>query len=151
MSKSSLPDRLCSEEGFELSEEPLQEQYTRVQQETLCRTTCCYFTTIPRRGSSGEALRIARLLGASSVAAPEVHALIALMAFQAARLPARIDSQGELVLLEDQDRTAWDSRLIALGFQHFSLCADGSQLSAYHLQAGIAAAHARAKSSADTD
>lgn len=104
-----------------------------------------------RQELCGEALRIARLLGASSLATPEVHALIALMAFQAARLPVRIDSQGELVLLEDQDRTAWDPRLLALGFQHFSLCADGSQLSAYHLQAGIAAAHARAKSSADTD
>jgi RNA polymerase sigma-70 factor, ECF subfamily len=106
---------------------------------------------LTRRELCGEALRIARLLADSSVATPEVHALLALMALQAARLPARVDSQGELVLLEDQDRSAWDSRLVALGFHHFALCSEGPQLSAYHLQAAIASAHASAKSAEDTD
>jgi RNA polymerase sigma-70 factor, ECF subfamily len=106
---------------------------------------------LTRQELCGEALRIARLLAASSVATPEVHALVALMAFQAARLPVRVDSQGEVVLLEDQDRSAWDSRLVALGFHHFTLSAEGPQLSAYHLQAAIAAAHASARSAEDTD
>jgi RNA polymerase sigma-70 factor, ECF subfamily len=104
-----------------------------------------------RQELCGEALRIARLLAASSVATPETHALVALMAFQAARLPARVDSQGDLVLLEDQDRSAWDARLVSLGFQHFAQCAEGPQLSVYHLQAAIAAVHASAKSASDTD
>lgn len=104
-----------------------------------------------RQELCGEALRIARLLAASSVSTPQVHALVALMAFQAARLPARVDTQGELVLLEDQDRSKWDADLVVLGFHHFAQCAEGSQLSPYHLQAAIAAVHARAKSAEDTD
>jgi RNA polymerase sigma-70 factor (ECF subfamily) len=106
---------------------------------------------LTRQELCGEALRLATLLAASSVATPEVHALVALMAFQAARLPVRVDSQGELVLLEDQDRNAWDARLVAVGFHHFALCAEGPQLSTYHLQAAIAAAHAGARSAAETD
>jgi RNA polymerase sigma-70 factor, ECF subfamily len=104
-----------------------------------------------RQELCGEALRIARLLAASSVATPETHALVALMAFQAARLPARVDSQGDVVLLEDQDRSVWDARLVALGFQHFSQCAEGPQISVYHLQAAIAAIHARAELASDTN
>ncbi len=98
-----------------------------------------------------EALRIAQLLAASSIATPQTHALVALLAFQTARLPARVDLQGELVLLEDQDRHLWDTSMVVLGFHHLSLSAEGPQLSAYHLQAAIAAVHARAKSQRDTD
>jgi RNA polymerase sigma-70 factor (ECF subfamily) len=99
----------------------------------------------------GEALRLAQLLATSSVGTPETHALVALMAFQAARLPARADSQGELVPLEDQDRSTWDANRVALGFRHFQLCSEGTHLSAYHLQAAIAAVHAQAKCAGDTD
>jgi RNA polymerase sigma-70 factor, ECF subfamily len=106
---------------------------------------------LTRRELCGEALRISQLLAASSIVTPVVHAVVALLAFQAARIPARVDSQGDLVLLEDQDRNAWDSRLVALGFHHFALCAEGPQLSNYHLQAAIAAAHASAKSVEETD
>ena len=72
-----------------------------------------------RHDLCGEALRLGRLLATSSVGTPQAHALVALMAFQAARLPARVDAAGELVLLEDQDRSQWDRSLIALGFHHF--------------------------------
>jgi RNA polymerase sigma-70 factor, ECF subfamily len=99
----------------------------------------------------GEALRFASLLAASSVGSPQVHALVALMAFQAARLPARADAAGEMVLLEDQDRNAWDQNLIALGFHHFALSAEGPQISPYHAQAAISATHAGAASTAETD
>ena len=63
-----------------------------------------------------EALRLGRLIASSAIAVPRVHALVAVMALQAARSPARTDQAGDLILLEDQDRTRWDRQLIALGF-----------------------------------
>jgi RNA polymerase sigma-70 factor (ECF subfamily) len=99
----------------------------------------------------GEALRLAQLLAESSVSTPACNALVALLAFQAARLPARVDGRGELVLLEDQDRNLWNRELLAVGFLHMSLCAEGVEVSAFHLQAAIAALHASAGSDAETD
>jgi len=90
-----------------------------------------------------EALRLARLLAASSVAAPKVHALTALIALNTARVPARTDEAGDLVLLEDQDRSRWDQKLIALGFHHFDLSISGDEVSQYHVQAALAATYAR--------
>ncbi|MBI4476938.1 MAG: sigma-70 family RNA polymerase sigma factor [Acidobacteria bacterium] len=90
-----------------------------------------------------EALRLGRLIACSSVATPRAHALVALMALQAARLPARIDAMGDLVLLDDQDRSRWDDRLIAMGFHHFDRSIGGEEVSEYHVQAAIAATHAR--------
>jgi RNA polymerase sigma-70 factor (ECF subfamily) len=104
-----------------------------------------------RQDLCGEALRLGRLLAPSSVGTPQAHALVALMAFQAARLPARVDAAGELVLLEDQDRSRWDRKLIALGFDHFTHCAEGTELTSYHVQAAIAATHARAQDGRATD
>lgn len=91
-----------------------------------------------------EALRLARLVASSSIAVPKVHALVALMAFQAARWRARVDQAGDLVLLEAQNRSRWDQDLIALGFQHFSRSIAGDEISEYHVQAAIAGTHARA-------
>jgi RNA polymerase sigma-70 factor (ECF subfamily) len=91
-----------------------------------------------------EALRLGRLVASASIATPRVHALVALMALQAARLPARVDDAGDLVLLEDQDRSRWDERLIAMGFDHFDRSMAGGDVSEYHVQAAIAATHARA-------
>ena len=82
-----------------------------------------------RHDLCGEALRLGRLVAASSLAEPRVHALVALMAFQAARLPARVDALGDLVLLDDQDRSLWDQRLIALGFHHFDRSMAGDEVS----------------------
>jgi len=104
-----------------------------------------------RRDLCQESLRLAKLLADSSVSTPQTHALVGLLAFQAARLPARVDSMGELVLLENQDRNLWDQELLALGFHHFGLCAEGNEMSPYHLQAAIAAIHAGAVTEADTD
>ena len=97
-----------------------------------------------RRDLCFEALRLGRLLAASSLATPRVHALVAVMALQAARLSARIDEAGDLILLEDQDRSRWDRRLIALGFHHFDLSIAGDQVSEYHVQAAIAATYTSA-------
>ncbi len=107
--------------------------------------------TLIRHDLCGEALRLGRMLAASSLAAPRVHALLALMAFQAARLAARVDSSGDLVLLNDQDRSLWDQSLIALGFHHFDRCMDGDRISEYHVQAAIAATHARASGAESVD
>jgi RNA polymerase sigma-70 factor (ECF subfamily) len=104
-----------------------------------------------RHDLCGEALRLGQLIAASSLADPRVHALLALMALQAARSPARVDQLGDLVLLEDQDRSLWDRRLIALGFRHFERSIEGPAISEYHAQAAIAATHARAGSSGEID
>lgn len=99
----------------------------------------------------GEALRLGRMVADSRLSsAPMAHALVALVAFQAARLAARVDENGEMVLLEDQDRSLWDERLVALGFKHLERSAEGPTMSAYHVQAAIAAVHARTSSAADT-
>ncbi len=91
-----------------------------------------------------EALRLGLLVAASSIATPAVHALVAMMALQAARLPARVDELGDLVLLESQDRDRWDQRLIALGLHHFHRSMEGQEVSEYHVQAAIAVTYARA-------
>ncbi len=94
-----------------------------------------------------EALRLGQLVaGSPAIAAPSAHALVALIAFQAARLPARVDSDDEMVLLEDQDRSLWDRRLVSLGFNHLERSAEGPALTEYHVQAAIAAVHAGAES-----
>ncbi len=98
-----------------------------------------------------EALRLARLVASASIATPRVHALVALMALQGARLPARTDEAGDLVLLADQDRGRWDERLIAIGFHHFDRSMAGDEVSEYHVQAAIAATHARAREPSSVD
>ena len=78
------------------------------------------------------------------MAAPRVHALVALMALQSARLRARVDEAGDLVLLDHQDRGRWDDELVAIGFHHFDRAMAGRDVTEYHVQAAIAATHARA-------
>ncbi len=109
------------------------EGYVAYEGESLIRADVCH-----------EALRLGHLIAGSTASSPKVHALAALMAFQAARFPARVDSQGELVQLESQDRRLWDAQLIALGFHHFDKCIGGDQVSEFHVQAAIAATYARA-------
>lgn len=116
------------------------EGYTAHQGENLVRYDLC-----------GEALRLGRLVAASSIADPRVHALVALIAFQSARLDARVNDEGELVLLEDQDRSRWDQALISLGFHYFDRSMSGETVSEYHVQAAIAATHARSGDSYSVD
>lgn len=99
-----------------------------------------------------EALRLGRLVAeAPAVSTPRAHALLSLMAFHASRLPARVGPQGELVLLDDQDRSLWDDELIALGFGHLDASLAADEQTAFHLQAAIAATHASAAEAAATD
>jgi predicted RNA polymerase sigma factor len=99
-----------------------------------------------------EAIRLTTALTENTATTrPEVHALLALMLFQAARLPARVDAAGDLLLLEEQDRTLWDRTMIHRGLRHLAQAAHGDHLSTYHLQAELAAAHVTAACFALTD
>ena len=69
----------------------------------------------------------------------------------AARFPARVDPQGELLRLDNQDRSKWDAQLIGEGLQHLVAAARGDELTEYHLQAGIAAIHCTAADAKATD
>lgn len=99
-----------------------------------------------------EAARLAGLVAAHPAAGlPRAHALAALLLLQGARLPARTDAAGDPVLLAEQDRSRWDAGTIARGLAHLERAAEGADLSPYHLEAGIAAAHATTASYEATD
>ncbi|HUR47022.1 MAG TPA: sigma-70 family RNA polymerase sigma factor, partial [Candidatus Saccharimonadales bacterium] len=99
-----------------------------------------------------EAIRLATLLAEHPAGdRPRTHALVALMLFNAARLAARSDDAGNILLLKDQDRSRWDKEMIAFGIAHFGRSAVGQELSEYHLQAGIAACHCMAADYNSTD
>jgi len=99
-----------------------------------------------------EAIRLAELLVAHPAGdQPKTHALLALMLLNAARNPTRMDSQGNLLRLQEQDRTRWNKSMIARGMFHFAQSATGNELSEYHVQAGIAACHCAAKDYESTD
>jgi RNA polymerase sigma factor (sigma-70 family) len=99
-----------------------------------------------------EALRLGRILGELVPNEPEVHGLIALMEIQASRLKARVGPGGEAVPLFDQDRARWDRVLVRRGLVALERAEKlGSALGPYGLQAAIAACHARARTSEETD
>lgn len=109
-------------------------------------------TILVREDLCREALRLTELLVRHPAAdRPQTHALLALMLLNAARLPARTDSAGNLLRLQDQDRARWDQQLIAQGMLHLAQSAAGRELSEYHLQAGIMACHCAARDYAATD
>jgi RNA polymerase sigma-70 factor (ECF subfamily) len=81
---------------------------------------------------------------------PRAHALMALMLFSAARFPTRLSPAGELLRLEDQDRSRWDRTMIGEALRHLAAASDGDALGEYHLQAGIAAEHCLAPDFAST-
>lgn len=99
-----------------------------------------------------EAIRLAGLLAQHpSGNQPQTHALLSLMLMNAARIPARLDDEGNLLRLQEQDRARWDQPMIARGMFHLAQSAAGERISEYHLQAGIAACHCAAKDYASTD
>ena len=99
-----------------------------------------------------EAIRLASVLvDHATTSTPAVHALLALMLLQAARLPARVGTSSDLLRLDEQDRALWDSEMIARGLVHLNRSADGDRLTPYHVEAGIAVVHATAESYAATD
>jgi RNA polymerase sigma-70 factor (ECF subfamily) len=99
-----------------------------------------------------ESLRLARVLTDDPRwTTPAGEALRALFCFHLARAAARHADDGGLLLLHEQDRARWDAALLAEGFEHLARSARGDDVSRFHLEAGIAACHARAPSYASTD
>src|SRR5262249_9144023 len=100
----------------------------------------------------GEAMRLAALLREHPRGAtPATLALSALMCLHAARLPGRVDAEGHLRSLSDQDRSRWNRELVAAGQRLLEQAATGSELSEYHVEAAIAWVHATAPRAEDTD
>jgi predicted RNA polymerase sigma factor len=117
------------------------EGYTATQGEDWLRPALC-----------DEALRLGRMLAELAPNEPEVHGLVALMELQSSRAKARVDAQGKPVLLMDQDRLRWDRLLIRRGLAALERAnALGGEKGPYHLQAEIAACHARAATADATD
>lgn len=81
---------------------------------------------------------------------PETYALLALMHLHSARMPARQDGSGGLLLLEEQDRSLWDQREMQIGLSWLARAAEGDVFSRYHAEAGVAAEHCLAPSFAET-
>jgi len=99
-----------------------------------------------------EAIRLTLLLiEASQTASPETFALAALMYLNAAKLPARLDTAGDLNPLVEHDRARWDTRLVQQGLELLDRSASGDVISAFHVEAAIAAVHATAQSIDETD
>lgn len=98
-----------------------------------------------------EAIRLARLVLSLFPSEPEIMGLMALLLLQHARAPARLDAQGNIVLLEQQDRSLWNRRLIEEGLAMVDKALRHRRPGPYQVQAAIAALHARAALAEDTD
>jgi len=99
-----------------------------------------------------EAMRLAVFLVDNPVvSSPATFALCALMWLDAARIPARVNRDGELIALADQDRSLWDATLIAKGNEFLERSATGPDLSEYHIEAAIASIHTSAPRAEETD
>jgi RNA polymerase sigma-70 factor (ECF subfamily) len=105
---------------------------------------------VTRAELTGEAIRLGRLLSELQPE-PEVMGLIALMLLQESRRAARTSAAGELILLENQDRSLWNREQIAEGVALVEKALRSRRFGAYTLQAGIAAVHAESESAAATD
>jgi predicted RNA polymerase sigma factor len=117
------------------------EGYSSSEGETAIRADLCE-----------EAARLCHLLCSDlRFRTPATHALMALMLFHAARLESRLDQRGFVLLLEEQDRGQWDQRLIQRAQEFLVRSAEGTVISAFHLEAAIACHHCTAESFTETD
>ncbi len=107
-------------------------------------------TELTRHDLSSEAIRLGRLL-VELLPEPEVLGLLALMLLHESRRAARTSPAGELIRLDDQDRTLWDRRLIAEGRRLVERSLMSRRFGSYTIQAAISAVHAEASTPADTD
>src|SRR3989440_10314733 len=105
-----------------------------------------------RQDLCDEAIRLTTLLVEHPTGnCPKTHALLSLMLLSGARLSARVDAEGNLLLLAEQDRSRWDKAMIQRGLAHLNRSAAGEEISEFHLQAGIACCHCTAASYEATD
>ena len=117
------------------------EGYNSTQHENLIRTDLMQ-----------EAMQLCELiLRSPAVDHGKAHALMALICFTASRNEARLDAAGNILLLQQQDRTKWNNALISKGIFHLEESTTGEQMSKYQLEAGIAYEHARAASYTNTN
>ena len=117
------------------------EGYNSSHPEILIREDLCH-----------DAMRLCHLLTQHPLTAfPRSKALISLMCFQSSRLNARLDDKGNIVLLKNQDRSKWNTRLIQRGFDYLEEAAEPFEVSSYHFEAAIASLHAAAASFDQTD
>jgi RNA polymerase sigma-70 factor, ECF subfamily len=116
------------------------EGYTATTGDSLVRTDLC-----------AEAIRLGRVLCELLPNEPENVGLLALMLLQDSRREARMNERGELVTLEDQDRSRWDRNTIAEGIRLIETVLTLGRVGNYQIQAAIAAVHAEAKTAAETD
>jgi RNA polymerase sigma-70 factor (ECF subfamily) len=111
----------------------------------------CHAESAIRRELCDEAIRLAHVLGEHPAGeTAETFALLALMHLHAARITARQDGSGGLLLLEEQDRSLWDRREVQAGLSWLARSAHGEVFSRYHAEAGVAAEHCLAPSFAET-
>ena len=110
-----------------------------------------YGETLVRGDLCAEAIRLGQLLCQLLPQNTEARGLLALMFLHDARRPARVDSGGDLILLEDQDRSLWNSEQIREGLMLMDSALRLGPVGPYAIQAAIAGAHARASSPAETD
>jgi RNA polymerase sigma-70 factor, ECF subfamily len=108
-------------------------------------------TQLLRLDLCAEAIRLARALAALMPDEPEAAALLALMLFHHSRRTSRVNQAGDLVTLEDQDRSLWDDAEITEGVTVLEAAARRGQPGPYLLQAAIAQCHATASAAADTN
>jgi RNA polymerase sigma-70 factor (ECF subfamily) len=106
--------------------------------------------SLTREDLSVEAIRLGRLL-VELLPEPEAMGLLALMLLHEARRPARTSAEGEMVLLEDQDRSLWNREQIAQGISFVERALSSRRVGTYSLQAAIAALHAEARDATSTD
>jgi len=106
--------------------------------------------SVIRTDLTGEAIRLARLLG-RLLPEPDVNGLLALMLLHESRRPARTDTEGNLILLDDQDRSLWDRVLIAEGTELVEDALRSRRFGSYTIQAAISAVHATSPSAEATD
>ncbi len=122
---------------------------------TVCETLYILFNEgynsssnkdVIRKDVCVEAMRLTKLLNQHYPSETMINALFALMCFHVARFESRIDDKGAIILFQDQDRNSWNHELINAGISHLSLSSEGSLLSAYHIEAGIAMQHCTSNS-----
>jgi RNA polymerase sigma-70 factor (ECF subfamily) len=111
---------------------------------------CTPDTAAARAALADEAIRLGRLLLSLFPTDPEVYGLVALMLLQQSRAPARFDADGEIVLLDEQDRSRWNATLVAEGRLLLERASVYQNPGPYQLQAAIAALHAGAMRPEDT-
>jgi len=136
--REALPERL--EAVLSVVYLVFNEGYTATEGPALMRVDLC-----------AEAIRLGRWLARVFPANPEVLGLFALMLLQDSRRDARVDAVGDLVVLEEQDRSKWDQAAIAEGVAVLDKALGLRSSGPYQLQAAIAALHAQAKTAAETD